>query len=128
MNNVVDKFIKSEPTIWGKQEEQNAIETKQFFKKTNKCISQQTELLEQLILYSKKSLSNYLLINSIEVNKKKLGGKPVFKNTRFPISQFLAELTDNFNISEICDDYDLDKKVVIDFLEGLALYLDKPIR
>jgi uncharacterized protein (DUF433 family) len=56
-----------------------------------------------------------------------LGGLPVVKGTRFPVSQVLAELADDYKLSEIADSFDLDVEILRELLSGLSLqYEAKP--
>ena len=76
----------------------------------------------------KNIITRKYFIKSVDIKNNVLGGKPVLKGTRFPLSQFLEELSDDQTISEICDDYDLNKKSAVLFMKCLALLLDKPIK
>mgnify|MGYP000229835374 CR=1 FL=1 len=51
-------------------------------------------------------LTSYELINKyIEINPKKLGGKPVIKGTRIPVSLILELLAAGMTIDEIKKEY-----------------------
>ncbi|MHA2275122.1 MAG: DUF433 domain-containing protein [Candidatus Kariarchaeaceae archaeon] len=45
-------------------------------------------------------------ISRIEINPEKLGGKPVIKGTRIPISIILANLEQGMTINEITQEFD----------------------
>lgn len=69
---------------------------------------------------------NIFLPDSIvEVNPRKLGGKPVLRGTRFSISQLLAEIGDHDVIKEIADDFELDEIQLRQVIHALALSLDQ---
>ena len=67
-----------------------------------------------------------LLRDTVEINRKKRGGVPVLHGTRVPIAQVFAEVADDARISEFARELDLDVDLVRGFLEGVALYFDRP--
>ncbi len=67
------------------------------------------------------------LSESVEMQNEIRGGVPVLKGSRLPVARILAELGDDATITEIADDYDLDVKQLKDFIEGLAILLDRPV-
>ena len=48
----------------------------------------------------------------IEVNPKKLGGKPVFRDTRIPISYLAQYLNEGRTVQDFIDDFDIDPTLV----------------
>lgn len=48
----------------------------------------------------------------IEVSPKKLGGKPVFRGTRIPISYLSQYLEHGYSVEEFIDLHDVDPSVV----------------
>ena len=69
--------------------------------------------------------ANNELKNLIEMQSEKRGGVPVFKGTGISISQFIAELADNQNISDISKDFSLSIGKMRKLLHALAIILDK---
>ncbi|MGA2700718.1 MAG: DUF433 domain-containing protein [Isosphaeraceae bacterium] len=67
-----------------------------------------------------------MLRTCTETNPKKCGGVPVLRGTRFTLAQVLAELADGRDVRGIADDFDLQIELLKDFLQGLAIYLDRP--
>jgi uncharacterized protein (DUF433 family) len=65
------------------------------------------------------------LRDCIEVNANKRGGVPVLKGTRFTLAQLFAEMADGRSIGEIAEDFDLDFGQLKQFLEGVAIQLDR---
>jgi uncharacterized protein (DUF433 family) len=57
---------------------------------------------------------------SIEINPDRFSGKPVIRNTRFPIDQFIMELAEGRNVGEIAEDFDLDLDTLKSVLEEIA--------
>jgi uncharacterized protein (DUF433 family) len=56
----------------------------------------------------------------IESDPLKFSGRPVFKGTRFPISQFFAELAEGRTIQDLSDGFGLEQKMLEDFLHSVA--------
>lgn len=48
----------------------------------------------------------------IEVNPKKLGGKPVFRDTRIPISYLAQYVNEDRTVQDFIDDFDIDPSLV----------------
>jgi uncharacterized protein (DUF433 family) len=48
----------------------------------------------------------------IEVSPKKLGGKPVFRGTRIPISYLSQYLRDGYTVEDFIEVYDIDPDLV----------------
>lgn len=57
-------------------------------------------------------LSDLFKSAHIEVDKDRFSGKPVLKNTRFPVAQLLAEVLaiSEDKIKKVCDDFDLNEE------------------
>jgi uncharacterized protein (DUF433 family) len=66
------------------------------------------------------------LRNSVEIDPGRRSGVPVLKGTRFTVGQTLSELAESAGVPEVAAQFDLDEKVIRDFLYGLALLADKP--
>ena len=69
--------------------------------------------------------ANNELKNLIEMQSEKRGGVPVFKGTGITIAQFIAELADDQNISDISKDFSLSIGKMRKLLHALAIILDK---
>ena len=69
-----------------------------------------------------------ILEDSIEISNETRGGVPVVRGTRVPVSRVLAELADNVRIEEFGDDYEIDVAKLKELLQGLSVYLDRPLR
>ena len=63
---------------------------------------------------------------SIEVNPHKRGGVPVLKGTRFTIAQVFAEIADGRSLPQLCKNFNLDRGLVTQLFEGLAVLFDRP--
>lgn len=61
--------------------------------------------------------------NNIQINEKKLGGMPVIKNTRIPVSLIVACLKDEMTIREICEEYKLTEEDVEEDVEKAMEYV-----
>ncbi|HVW01338.1 MAG TPA: DUF433 domain-containing protein [Planctomycetaceae bacterium] len=64
------------------------------------------------------------LAEFVEIDSDRRGGRPVLKGTRVKISQILAELADENTPSDIADNLDLDRELLVGFLHALALTLN----
>jgi uncharacterized protein (DUF433 family) len=80
------------------------------------------EWLSLRINYAIMALREY-----VEVDPGKCAGVPVFRGTRFTLSQLLAELADNRSLSEIAENFDLNMRLLKEFLRGLSICLDRPL-
>ena len=58
-----------------------------------------------------------------ESDPQRRGGEPVLKDTRFPIGQLIAQLAAGDSVELIAEDFSLDYKTVVGFLEHLAYEL-----
>jgi uncharacterized protein (DUF433 family) len=69
-----------------------------------------------------------LLDDCVEVHPGKRGSVPVLAGTRFTLAQLLAELAEgDRSVDQIAANFDLDSEAVRAFLEGLSIYLDRPM-
>jgi uncharacterized protein (DUF433 family) len=66
------------------------------------------------------------LNDCVEISPNKLHGVPVFRGTRFSVSQFFTELGDSEAVKGIADDFELDEAVLRKFLHALAVQLNRP--
>lgn len=55
----------------------------------------------------------------IEVNPRKLGGTPVFRDTRIPVYILFDYLEEGYTVEEFLDQYDIDPEVVHGFMGAL---------
>lgn len=62
----------------------------------------------------------------IQIDKKKLGGMPVIKNTRIPVSLIIACIKDGMTFEDICNDYGLTYKNIQNAMEYVIEILDTP--
>jgi uncharacterized protein (DUF433 family) len=65
------------------------------------------------------------LSDVIEIDAERMGGRPVLHGTRFPISQFLVELTDTSGIDEVANRYDLNAELLRAALYNISLLFTK---
>lgn len=56
-----------------------------------------------------------------------LGGVPVLRGTRMPLSRVFAELADGFTIGQIAEEFELDSTQLETLLGSLSMLLDQPI-
>ena len=68
----------------------------------------------------------FVLQDCVEIDRRKRGGTPVLKGTRFTLSQVLAEIADDRRLTEIADSFDLELRFLEGFLRGLSICLDRP--
>ena len=64
--------------------------------------------------------------DAIQIDKKKLSGMPVIKDTRIPVSLVAACLKDEMTIQDICEEYRLTKQDVETAMEYVIEILDVP--
>ena len=69
-----------------------------------------------------------MLRDCTEVNPRKCGGVPVLKGTRFSLAQILAEIAEGKSVSELAEDFELQPALIKEFLEGMAIALDRPFQ
>lgn len=62
----------------------------------------------------------------IQIDEKKLGGMPIIKNTRIPVSLIIACLKDEMTFQEICEEYKLTKEDIEKAMEYVIEILDVP--
>lgn len=53
-----------------------------------------------------------LMSDLIEINLRKLGGKPVFRDTRIPVSYLAQYLNEGRTVQDFIDDFDIDPALV----------------
>lgn len=55
----------------------------------------------------------------IEVNPQKMGGTPVFRETRIPIYVLFDYLDEGHTVQDFLDEYDIDPDLVHGFMQAL---------
>lgn len=55
----------------------------------------------------------------IEVNPRKLGGTPVFRETRIPVYVLFDYLEEGYTVEAFLDEYDIDPEIVRGFLRAV---------
>jgi uncharacterized protein (DUF433 family) len=78
---------------------------------------------QEIEQYFKKLAEKFQKIQS---DNKKLGGMPVIKNTRIPVSLIVACLKDEMTIQEICEEYRLTENDIEEAMEYVIEVLDVP--
>ena len=78
---------------------------------------------QEIELYLKKIAEKFQKIQS---DNKKLGGMPIIKNTRIPVSLIVACLKDEMTIEEICEEYRLTGNDIEEAMEYVIEVLDVP--
>ena len=68
-----------------------------------------------------------MLSDSVDIDPQRRGGIPVLKNTRFKVSQLLAQLAADGSVDDLVKNFDLDDTTVRKLLSGLSIILDQPI-
>ena len=68
-----------------------------------------------------------VLSGSVTVDPQVRGGVAVLKGTRMPLSQILAEVSDDRSLSDIAEDKELDLGLLKAFFGAMATYLDRPV-
>ena len=84
--------------------------------------SSQSEDLAQRL-----TLASALFSSAVSRDLGVSGGKPVLSGTRFPLSRVFAELAAGQDVSEIADDYELEREKLANILDSLAIFLDRRI-
>jgi len=69
-----------------------------------------------------------MLKRVLEIDPQKSSGIPVLKGTRFKAAQVLGEIADGSSVAKLCREYNLDREMVIEFLRGIAIHLDRPFK
>lgn len=64
--------------------------------------------------------------HNIDVDRKKMSGMPVIKQTRIPVSLIIECLKEEIKIDDIASDYYLTKEQVINSLEYVIDILNRP--
>lgn len=62
----------------------------------------------------------------IETNPETMGGAPVIKNTRIPVTLVLACLKDGMSVGDIAKDYDISRSAIRNALAYAIEILDSP--
>ncbi|RIK82562.1 MAG: hypothetical protein DCC68_06005 [Planctomycetota bacterium] len=65
------------------------------------------------------------LADAVTVNHDICGGVPVVRGTRMPVSTVLAELADDLCLSDISDDFDIEKEKLVSLLGALSLAFNR---
>lgn len=55
----------------------------------------------------------------IEVNPRKLGGTPVFRETRIPVYVLFDYLEEGYTVEEFLDEYDVDPDLIHGFMRAV---------
>jgi uncharacterized protein (DUF433 family) len=63
---------------------------------------------------------------NIWTDENRRSGLPCLRNTRFTISQLIAEIAERGSVSEVSDTFDLDPDTVRGALEDVATFFDHP--
>ena len=66
------------------------------------------------------------MFTKIQVDEEKLGGMPVIRDTRIPVSLIVACLKDGMSVREICEEYDLAETDIEEAMEYVIEILDGP--
>ncbi len=61
-----------------------------------------------------------MLQNTIEIDAGRCCGKPVLPGTRFPAAQVVAQIASGDSVDDIADNFELDKDLIVNFLNALA--------
>lgn len=72
-------------------------------------------------------LAGAALRDCVEISSQKLGGIPVLRGTRFPVSQVLSQLADGDSVEEVAENFELDREQLTTLLHVLSAYLDRPL-
>ena len=68
-----------------------------------------------------------LLSSSVELDSDIRSGVPVFRGTRVPVSQVLAEIAEGSTVDEVADDLDIDANAIRGFIECISVVIDRPL-
>ena len=68
-----------------------------------------------------------LLKESIDVDKARMGGIPCLKNTRVSAAQILAQIAEGDSVDDLVDDMEIDREILLAFLNGLSIALNRPV-
>ena len=67
-----------------------------------------------------------MLSESVDVDVQRRGGRPVLKDTRFKVSQLLAQISEGDSFEDLVRELDLDDATIRTFLRALSVILDRP--
>lgn len=84
------------------------------------AVREDEELTERL------SVAMRLLSKSVEIDPDVRSGLPVVRGTRIAVSRIFAEIADDYRLSEIADNLDIDHDMLKDLIEGVSIRLDRP--
>ena len=84
-------------------------------------------LAKQVWMVQRLFTATDVLSGSVTVDPHVRGGVPVLKGTRMPLSQILAEVSDDRSLSDIAEDKELDLDLLKAFFGAMATYLDRPV-
>lgn len=69
---------------------------------------------------------NVILREAVWIDPDRMAGKACLVGTRFPVSSIIAELAEGRTVKEIAEEFELQEHLIRNFLNGLAMMLDKP--
>ncbi|MGH7140562.1 MAG: DUF433 domain-containing protein, partial [Pirellulales bacterium] len=72
------------------------------------------------------SVAMRLLGNSVEIDPDVHSGLPVVRGTRVAVSRIFAEIADDYRLSEIADNFEIDHELLKNLVEGVSIRLDQP--
>ena len=67
-----------------------------------------------------------MLSESVDVDAQRRGGRPVLKDTRFKVSQLLAQISEGDSVEDLVRELGLDDATIRTFLRALSIILDRP--
>ena len=117
-----------EPKNWEEKEYKSGLNTNYMtYNKNMKfefmSFSNSRTNYKEIELYFQKIAKSFA---QIQIDEKKLGGMPVIKNTRIPVSLIIACLKDEMTFQEISEEYKLTQEEIQKAMEYAIEILDIP--
>lgn len=117
-----------EPKNWKEKEYKSGLNTNYMtYNKNMKfefmSFSNSRTNYKEIELYFQKIAKSF---TQIQIDEKKLGGMPVIKNTRIPVSLIIACLKDEMTFQEISEEYKLTQEEIQKAMEYAIEILDIP--
>jgi uncharacterized protein (DUF433 family) len=86
-----------------------------------------TKIRKEEWLSQKLDFAMTTLNESIEIDPDIRGGIPVVRGTRIPVARILAEVAADSRLSEIAEDFSIDRDTLKNLIDGIATKIDRPM-
>ena len=89
-------------------------------------IASSSQLARQDRLAQRWSQAVALLRESVVFRENLRSGVPCLSGTRLTVAQIIAQLAEGESIDELAEDMEIDREMVVKFLNGLSMILNRP--